>query len=409
MTLQISPETARRLAITRQRLAGKQPNPDAESILSVVRDLGCLQIDPINVVARSHQLVVFSRVGPYDTAHLDALLWRDRKLFEYWAHCASIVLTDDFPIYHAMMRNYLKGDTDWDNRTRKWIQDNASLRRSILSKLKKKGALPSRAFEEDGIGTKDWVSTGWTSGRNVSRMLDFLWLSGAIMVAGRDGLQKLWDLSERVLPEWTPRDKWRERDIVRHAVQRSLRALGVATPRQIGLHFIRGRYPDLQGVLRDLETESKIQRIEIGEKGSALPGPWFIHTDDLPTLDSLANGAWAPRTTLLSPFDNLICDRGRTKLLFDFDYTIEIYTPKIKRKFGYYVLPLLFGDRLVGRVDPIMDRPNNRLIVNAVYSEKSAPKSRAVGNAAEHAIESLAQFVRAKDIVFKKKLPKEWR
>lgn len=409
MTLSISLESARRLAITRQRLAGAQPTPDAESILSVVRDLGCLQIDPINVVARSPQLVVFSRVGPYDRAHLDTLLWRERKLFEYWAHCASIVLTEDFPIYHARMRSYLKGDSDWDKRTRKWIQDNASLRRGILTKLKKNGALPARAFEEDGIGTRDWVSTGWTSGRNVSRMLDFLWLSGAIMVAGRDGLQKVWDLAERVLPEWTPRDKWHEREIVRHAAQRSLRALGVATPRQIGLHFIRSRYPDLQGVLRDLESESKIQRIEIGKKGRALPGDWFIHTDDLPTLDSLAAGAWAPRTTLLSPFDNLICDRARTKLLFDFDYTIEIYTPKIKRKFGYYVLPLLHGDQLIGRVDPITDRPNNRLIVNAVYAEKSAAKSHLIGKAAEHAIESLAQFIGAQDIVFKKKLPKAWR
>lgn len=409
MPIKISISSARRLAITRQRLSGETTEPTSENILGVIRDLGCLQIDPINAIARSHQLVVFSRVGPYDTAHLDALLFRERKLFEYWAHCASIVLTEDFPIYHAKMRSYLKGDSDWDKRTRKWIRDNASLRRAILSKLKKNGALPARAFEEDGIGTRDWVSTGWTSGRNVSRMLDFLWLSGAIMVAGRDGLQKIWDLSERVLPDWTPRDKWHQRDIVRHAAQKSLRGLGVATPRQIGLHFIRGHYPDLQGVLRDLETEGKIQRIEIGEKRRALPGDWFIHTDDLPTLDALAKGAWAPRTTLLSPFDNLICDRARTKLLFDFDYTMEIYVPKEKRKYGYYVLPLLHGDQFIGRIDSIMDRANNRLVVNAVYREKSAPKSQTIGAAAAQAIASLAQFVGARDILFRKKMPKGWR
>jgi uncharacterized protein len=408
VTLKISLTAARRLAIMRQRLAGDPPEPSPDRILSVVRDLGCLQIDPINVVARSHQLVIFSRVGPYDMAHLDDLLWRDRKLFEYWAHCASIVLTEDFPIYHARMRNYLKGDTDWDKRTRKWIGDNAALRRTILSKLRKKGALPARAFEEDGIGTRDWVSTGWTSGRNVSRMLDFLWLSGAIMVAGRDGLQKIWDLADRVLPDWTPRDRWREREIVRHAAQRSLRALGVATPRQIGFHFIRGRYTDLPGVLRDLQAEGKIQRIEIGDKGKAIPGDWFIHTDDLPNLDALANGAWAPRTTLLSPFDNLICDRTRTKMLFEFDYTMEIYVPKDKRKYGYYVLPLLHGDQFIGRVDSIMDRANNRLIVKSVYREPSAPKSCALGNAATTAIENLAKFLGASDIVFKKKLPKGW-
>ncbi len=409
MTLQLSLQTARRLAITRQRLADAQPNPSPENILGVIRDLGCLQIDPINVVAHSHQLVLFSRVGPYDLAHLDTLLFRKRKLFEYWAHCASIVLTEDFPIYHGRMRNYLKGDTDWDKRTRQWIRDNASLRRAILSRLKREGALHARAFEEDGIGTRDWVSTGWTSGRNVSRMLDFLWLSGAIMVAGRDGLQKVWDLTERVLPEWTPREKLSDRDIVRAAAQRSLRALGVATPRQIGWHFIRGRYPDLPGVLRDLESEGKIQRIEIGDQRNTLPGDWFIHADDLPTLDAIANGVWVPRTTVLSPFDNLICDRARTRLLFGFDYTTEIYTPKDKRKYGYYVLPILHGDQLIGRVDPIMDRAANRLIVNAVYAEKSAPKSRKLGSQVTNAIETLARFVKARDIVYKKRMPKGWQ
>ncbi len=427
MTLQLSLQTARRLAITRQRLAGTQPEPSPDGILSVVRDLGCLQIDPINVVARSHQLVLFSRVGPYDMAHLDTLLFRERKLFEYWAHCASIVLTEDFPIYHAFMRDYLKvhrqnfkpdpstparfitSTSAWTIRARKWIRDNDKLRRTILSRLKREGALPARAFAEDGIRTKHWVSTGWTSERNVSRMLDFLWLSGMIMVAGRDGLQKVWDLTERVLPEWTPREKLSDRDIVRAAAQRSLRALGVATPQQINTHFIERRYPNLKGVLRDLESEGKIQRIEIGDQRNTLPGDWFIHADDLPTLDAIANGAWEPRTTVLSPFDNLICDRARTRMLFGFDYTIEIYTPKDKRKYGYYVLPILHGDQLIGRIDPIMDRPNNRLVVNAIYREKPAPKSQTIGAAAMHAIESLARFVGARDIVYKKKMPKGWQ
>ncbi len=426
MSIHLSTTLARRLAITRQHLAGAQPKPTPENILGVVRDLGCLQIDPINVVARSHQLVLFSRVGPYDMAHLDTLLWCERRLFEYWAHCASIVLTEDFPIHHALMRDYLKANhqhfkadpskparfitstSAWTNRARKWIRDNDKLRRTILSRLKREGALPSRAFAEDGIGTKHWVSTGWTAGRNVSRMLDFLWLSGAIMVAGRDGLQKIWDLSERVLPEWTPRDKWHEREIVRRAAQKSLRALGVATPLQIRFHYTRGRYPDLPNVLRDLESERKIQRVEIGEKGRALPGDWFIHTDDLPTLDDLANGSWEPRTTLLSPFDNLICDRARTRLLFGFDYTIEIYTPKDKRKYGYYVLPILHGDRLIGRIDPAMDRERGRLTINAVFAESAAPMNRETGQAIADAIEKLAEFLGAKEIVYGRRVPKGW-
>lgn len=427
--LSITTKQARRLAITKQHLAGAQPKPSSANILATIRDLGCVQIDPINVVTRSPQLVVYSRVGKYDPKDFDALIFRDKKLFEYWAHCASIVLTEDYPIHHAMMREYLAivnprfkpdastrsrfltSESAWTTRARNWVRDNDQLRRAILGRLKREGALSSRAFAEEGIDTQDWISTGWTSERNVARMLNFLWLSGKIMVAGREGLNKTWDLSERVLPEWTPRDKWHGRDIVRAAAQKSLKALGVATPKQIAFHFIRGRYTNLKNVLRELQAEGTIQRVELGdaEANGSAKGEWYIHTDDIATLDNLANGAWVPRTTVLSPFDNLIADRARTKLLFDFDYTIEIYTPKEKRKYGYYVLPILQGDQLIGRMDSAMDRPNARLVVNQVYAEKSAPKSRTLGRAAERAIESLANFLGAEDIVYKKKLPQGWR
>lgn len=424
----ITLKQARRLAITKQHLSGEPPKPTSANILSIIRDLGCVQLDPVNVVARSPQLVVFSRVGKHDPRDFESLIFRDKKLFEYWAHCASIVLTEDFPIHNAMMREYLaivnprfKPDADtrsrfltsdsaWTIRARDWVRDNDKLRRAILRRLKREGALSSRAFEEEGIDTKDWVSTGWTSERNVARMLSFLWLSGSIMVAGRDGLNKTWDLAERVLPKWTPREKWAGRDIVRTAAQKSLRALGIATPRQIAFHFIRGRYTNLVQILANLEAEGKIQRVELRDDArNRIKGDWYIHSDDVPILGSVSNGAWEPRTTLLSPSDNLIADRARTRLLFDFDYTIEIYTPKDKRKFGYYVLPVLHGDKLIGRVDPLMDRVNNRLVVNQVYAESSGPKSGAHGRMVGRAIEHLADFLGAEDILYNKKMPRQWR
>lgn len=397
---------ARRLAITRQRLAGPRPSANARGIMDIVRDLGCLQIDPISAVARSPLLVLWSRLGVYDTAHLDQLLWRERRLFEYWAHCASIVPTDDYPIHHAMMRSYVADDSPWSRRVRKWIKDNDPLRRTILTRLRRDGPLPARELAEDGIAPRAWVSTGWTSERNVSRMLDFLWMQGKIMVAGREGLQKIWDLSERCLPAWTPREKMSERQIVRHAVQRSLRALGVATARQISQYFIRGRYPDLSRVLVELETERVVERVQIIDDGATLPGEWYIHTDDTSQLNRLAH-AWQPRTTLLSPFDNLICDRTRTRRLFDFDYAMEIYVPASKRKYGYYVLPILHGDRLIGRIDPVMDRQNARLTINAVYAEQGAPKSAA--RAISTAIQNLAEFLGARQIVYTRRVPAMWK
>lgn len=388
---------ARRLAITRQRLAGPAPATDAGSMLDVVRDLGCLQLDPISAVARSHLLVLFSRIGRYDPAELDRLLWRDRRLFEYWAHVASIVLTEDYPIHNWMMRRHGK-------ESHAWLQQNRALRRHILDRLRRNGPTLSREFEDRA--ERGWYSTGWTTGRNVSIMLDYLWLQGKIMVAGRSGLQKLWDLSERCLPEWTPREKLSEREVVRRAAQRSLRALGVAKPRHIALHFTRGRYPDLKRVLSDLEAEGKIERVTI----RGWPDEWFIHVDDLPLLEQLERGDWQPRTTLLSPFDNLICDRARTLLMFDFDFTIEIYVPAAKRKYGYYVLPILHGDRFVGRIDSKMDRAKGALTVNAVYAEAGAPDGRGVGRAIARSIEELAGFLGAKDITYdRKRVPQKWK
>ena len=407
MTFRIlTPTLARRLAITRQHLAGARVSANSDGIMEVMRDLGCLQLDPINVVARSHLLVLRSRLGAYDRAHLDALLWRERKLFEYWAHCASIVLTEDYPIHNAFMRNYTTDDSVWSRRVRKWVMDNDTLRRVILTRLRREGPLPARAFE--GAEAHAWVSTGWTSGRNVSRMLDFLWLRGAVMVAGREGIQKIWALSEHILPAWTPREKFSEREIVRRAAQRSLRALGVATPRQIEQHFIRGRYPNLARVLAELEKEERVERVQVVEEGHAWKGDWYIHTDDLPLLEKLSAGDWTPRTTLLSPFDNLICDRKRTQSLFAFDYTMEIYTPKHKRNYGYYVLPILHGDQLVGRIDPVMDRTRGALRVNAIYAEPDAPKTKQTARAIAGGIENLAEFLDARKIELPRRVPRGW-
>jgi hypothetical protein len=400
--LVLSPTLARRLAITRQRLAGPRPSTNADGILEAMRDLGCVQLDPISVVERSHRLVLWSRLGSYDLAHLDRLLWQERRLFEYWAHCASVVLTEDYPLFAPLMRSF-----PFSARTLKWVKQNAALRRYVLGELRRRGPLLSRQLEEDGVRPKAWVSTGWTSGRNISWMLDHLWLSGRVMVAGRQGIQKQWDLAERILPAWTPRERLTEREVVRLAAQKSLRALGVATPRHIQQHFIRGRYPNLPRVLADLEAEGRIARVEIKDAGRAWPGEWYLHVDDWPLVTQLQT-VWEPRTTLLSPFDNLICDRARARQVFDFDYTMEIYVPRHKRTYGYYVLPILHGDRLIGRVDPEMDREQGTLRVHAVYAEPDAPP--AAGRAVAGALEDLAAFLGAREIRYnRRRVPAIWK
>jgi uncharacterized protein len=396
MTLRtISRTSARRLAISRQHLAGKPPKPTREAIMEIVRDLGCLQLDPISAVARSHLLVLWSRLGVYKPADLEHLVYGDRQLFEYWAHVASIVLTEDYPVHHWRMRRYPStDDISWAVNIDNWVSQNQALHDFILAEITEKGARLSRQLELEGIDTKHWVSSGWTSGRNVSRMLDYLWTQGKIMVSARSGGQKVWDLAERCLPDWTPHDHWDDAAVVAYAAQKSLRALGVATAQQIKLHYTRGRYPNLPAVLKTLEDEGKIQHVSVED----LPGIWYIHTDDLPLLEQIEAGDWQPRTTLLSPFDNLICDRARTEALWDFYFRIEIYVPADKRQYGYYVLPILHGDRLIGRVDPQFDRKTKTLHINNLYAEPKAPAKAA--SAIRKSIESLATFVGAQHIEY---------
>lgn len=402
----IDRRTARRLAIVKQRLAGERPAADAPGLLQLVRDLGCLQIDPISVVARSHQLVLWSHVGRYDLAELDQLLWRDRSLFEYWAHAASIVPTADYPIHQHFMRRYAtdRPGSQVGQRYFKWLEANRSLKRHILTELRRRGPLPSRELGAEDKVSDGWYSTGWTSGRDVSQMLDYLWTKGQIMVAGRSGLQKLWDLSERCLPDWTPRQTLSDRQLTYRAAQTSLKALGVANATQISRHYIRHRYVDLPNVLKQLEHEGVIERVMVdGEKGA-----WYIHAEDAPLLDRVGEIA-VERTTLLSPFDNLICDRARTRSLFDYDFTIEIYTPPHKRQYGYYVLSILHGDQLIGRVDPKFDREHARLHIHAVHAEKTAPRDRATARSIRAAIEDLASFLGASDIHYTHLVPEGWQ
>ena len=405
----LSLQDAKRLAVVKQHLAGPLPsNPKSEHIYRIVQELAYLQIDPISAVAPSHQLVLWSRLGKYKLDDFEHLMWKERKFFEYFGHAASVVLTEDYQIHSARMRAYVTGHgipKSWHAAIQKWMKKNNALRLYLLKELRRKGPLASREIEDRS--ERPWRSTGWTNQRNVSRMLDFLLSQGKVMVAGRSGKQKLWDLTERCLPSWTPRARISDYEVDRLAMEKSLRALGVATQKQIMTHFSSGRYSDPTKVLDDLEFEGIISHVQI--EGMKNGKKSYIHSEDLRILDQLRGDNFKGRTTLLSPFDNLIIDRERTKALFDFEMSFEIYVPKKLRKFGYYVLPILQGDKLIGRIDPQMDRKNGTLVINAVYAEKFAPKTKESGKVIALAIEHLADFLEAKNVVYSTKVPDFWK
>jgi uncharacterized protein YcaQ len=323
----VTPEQARRIAVRAQLLDGS-----VSGVLDTVRKLGFLQMDPIASVARPQELVLFSRLGPFDASELDRLLWEKRKLFEY---DAFIYPVEDLPLQRARMAQRRRGGKlKRDVWTREFMREHARLRRYILREVERNGPLLSRDLKEDEAVSAE--RHAWWGRGAMRLMLDMLAGRGQIAVAGRVGTHRLWDLPERVWPE-TETLPWREAE--RELAERRRRRLGAWLER----------------------------------------GEWVAHPD-------ATDGPVPDRCTVLSPFDGLVKDRDRAERLWDFRYRLEMYVPKAKREYGYYVLPLLVGDRIVGRVEPRFDRKTGRLEVLGAWGDTSR---------LDEALEDVAAFLGA--------------
>jgi uncharacterized protein len=377
---------ARRLAILGTMLAGPRPG----SLLEVVEWLGKVQVDPTAVVARAERLTLWSRIGSYDRDELRRLLEAEpRQLFEY---IASLVPTADLPLHRPAMLRYPRQQYERGRYVREWLADNASFRAYVLDELRARGPLRSRDLDDRAV--VPWRTGGWNDGKNLGRMLEILWHAGEIAISRREGTQRVWDLLERVLPE-ADAEPLPDEVVAIETMERQLRARGFADP-----SF--GTAIDYELPAREIGLESLLaDGVAIPVGIDALPGEWLVHRDLLAALDE----PWQGRTTLLGPFDPLISDRERTLALFDFRFRLEIYLPADKREHGYYVLPILHGDRLIGRIDPVLDRKRRVLTVNAVYAEPHAP-ARA-WPAVNRAIEELAAWIGADEVELPT-LPEPW-
>jgi uncharacterized protein len=353
--VQISIERARRLAVSAQLLSAPRPR----SILEVVEGLGGVQMDPTRTVARTEHLVLWSRLGRrFRVADLERLLWQERSLFEYRAF---ILPTSQYPVHRETMRRYPSTNVGRHEYIRTYLRENQTFRRYVLGRLRREGPLPTRAFEDrSAVG---WRTGGWNDdGRNTSMMLEVLWAKGEVMIAGRAGQERIWDLGSRRLPSEAPRPRAGEE--ARNLLDAQLRALGISKLSRFGWTFEGARPPGWERALAELEREGRAIQVTV----AGLPGERWVHAEIL-------DRSFRPRTVLLSPFDRLIHDRARAEELFGFRFRLEIYVPKAKREFGYFVMPILHGDRIVGRLDPTYDRPANVLRINRVFAEPDAPAS----------------------------------
>ncbi len=365
---ELSRADARRIAVRAQLLDRARP----AGLLEVVRRLTLLQLDPVNAVAPSADLVAWSRLGSaYLPADLDAAL-AGRTLIEL---LALIRPAEDLALYRADMATWEErgrdpsgpGDrTGWRAAYRDWVRANDGCRRDILARLAESGPLSSRELPD--TCAVPWQSTGWTHNRNVTRLLDFMTGRGEVAVAGRRGNDRLWDLAERVYPDHpvVPADEARRiRD------ERRLRALGIA--RASG-----PAYPVEPGTVGQAGETATVE----GTKGT-----WQVDPGQLAQLGQPFDG----RAALLSPFDRLIHDRQRTQELFGFDYQLEMYKPAAKRRWGYYALPVLYGDRLVGKLDAQADRQAGVLRVNALHQD--VPFTNPMTRAVTQEIQGLARWL----------------
>ena len=407
--LVVSSEKARRLAVTKQRLAGKFPaKPTADAIVSTIRDLAYVQWDPVSIVAPSHLLSLWARLGNYRPEELERLLWEERRLFLHWTPAASIVLTEDYPLYLSLMKRYPESlSHSWNNhrvRARAFLASHPELRRKILKQLSG-GPLTVGQFADHARTKRD--GGDFEPGSDVSQMLFHLLMSGEVMVVGHEGAQNLWGLTEEFLPGVSGVRELSESEAEREAAQRAIRALGIAGPSDITYYFVRGRYEHLRETLARLEQEAVIRRVTVeGEDGK---GERYVHSQDLPVLDAMDRRPLEPRLSLLPPFDNLICSTSWTERRFGFRYVREQFLPADKRRYGTYVLPILWGSRFIGRIDPRMDRRSGSLVINAVHAEPGAPTDREVGTELGESIGRLATFLGASSVSYTSRVPKAWK
>jgi uncharacterized protein YcaQ len=344
---------ARRIAVRAQLLDAPRPT----DLLAVVQRLTLLQIDPTAAVAPSADLVAWSRLGSaYQPAQLRQALEQDRTLFEL---DALIRPTSDLGLYLAGA-----ADRPSYESTRAWLRDNDSFRRDILERLGSSGPLTSRDIPDTCV--VPWASSGWTNNRNVTQMLEVLMMRGEIAIAGRVGRERLWDLPERVYPADVVVPTAEEAERLRN--ERRLASLGIA---------------------RQKARAMPMEPIHVGDAGEpavveGVKGEWRV---DPARLGEDFEG----RTALLSPFDRLVHDRARAEELFDFEYTLEMYKPAAKRRWGYFALPVLHDDRLVGKVDATADRKASVLRVNAIH--KDVTFTRTMTKAVQAELEDLASWL----------------
>lgn len=347
------------------------------AVLEAIQHLGYVQVDTISVIQRAHHHVLWSRVPDYRPEMLHELQEPDQVIFEYWNHAASYLPMIDFRFSLPFMRK-CRGKTYWTE----WPPDLVKAMRRVLRTIRSNGALMLRDVETQGQ-IEGWFNS--TPDKIERRAMHRLWMRGEVMIRSRKGFQKVFDLPERVLPDGTDVTLPTKREAAEFHARRALRALGIARAQE--LHYLRDAEhgSGVRAALQNLVKRGEVLELRVADFPDT---PVFALREALdltaPTKQKFAR--------FLSPFDNLVIQRKRLQWLFGFDYTIEVYVPAAKRKYGYFVLPILWGDQIIGRMDAKASRADRQLLVHHLIFEPDFSEFEGAGPALMKALEAFTRF-----------------
>jgi uncharacterized protein YcaQ len=398
MTDKITLQMARNVMLAAQGLDRPPAQPAVKAdVLDVVRRMHLLQIDTIHVVARSPYLVLWSRLGHYRPEWLDELL-AERSLFEYWSHAMCFLPIEDYPLYRRSMLDAIQNNIwPWKGAV-KWADGHPQVMKRVRSHLHKHGAVRSVEFENT-----NHIAGGWWNWKEEKDALEVMLLTGEVMIARRQNFQRVYELRERLLPGWDDAAIPSSEELRRTFALRAVAALGITIPDWVPDYF---RQPKT-GMVKRLEMlarEGLLLQVEV----EGFERPAYVHPDRADLIDKAVSGNLKPvLTTLLSPFDPLVWDRNRARLLFDFDYRIECYTPAAKRRYGYFTLPILHRGRLIGRLDPKAHRSQGIFEIKAIHLEPGVKVNKSMVTDLAAALRSLANWHATPNLLVRQSDPPE--
>ncbi len=362
-------------SLTTLNQSDSPPTPDR--IYDLVEQLGCVQIDTLHMIRRAQYVTLWSRLGAYDPADFDRLIYdpAQRRLFEYWRHAASIIPLRDYRYALPTMQYYRNSGGWWPE----WGHqpENIALVETVRERIRTDGAVRASHFE-----SPDGQRGSWWDWKPAKHALEYLYNTGEVMIADRTNFQRVYDLRERVLPGWVDTREPSADEAQRYHLERAARALGIGDANHIADYaYIKRR--EAASTIAALVREGTLVEREADVVGGETR-TLILHRDMLPVVEQAAGGTiHAARTTFLNPFDSFFWAKGRDERLWGFRQALEAYLPAPKRRWGYYCLPILHRDRLVGRFDPKLDRKNHTLILRALYLEPGiVPAEDLIGDVA---------------------------